>query len=259
MDFTWLGLERLSRGERWPRRAVNFAARGGRRGRSVAARAGGDRPRGRAPRDRLRRGGRPLGAVGRGARRRGVGRGDVVMTAGRQPARVGVRDAGLLADRRRGPARAPSSCGPADLHARMEAVAPRAVVADERDLDPVAAAGFDGPVLAVPDERLFDGRAAPAVELGPERPRPDRVHLGHRRRAEADPPRPRLPGRPARAGRALVRRAAGRPLLVHRRERMVAVGAQRLRRRRGCAAPPRSSTTPASTPTSGSSCSSASA
>ena len=30
------------------------------------------------------------------------------------------------------------------------------MVADARDLDLVSASGFDGPVLAVPDERLFE-------------------------------------------------------------------------------------------------------
>ena len=45
---------------------------------------------------------------------------------------------------------------PADLRARIEAVDPRAVVADERDLELVTSTGFDGPTLTVPDERLFD-------------------------------------------------------------------------------------------------------
>jgi acetyl-CoA synthetase len=44
---------------------------------------------------------------------------------------------------------------PADLRARIDKVGPAAVVSDERDLDLVGAAGFDGRVLAVPDERLF--------------------------------------------------------------------------------------------------------
>src|SRR5947199_8566267 len=43
-----------------------------------------------------------------------------------------------------------------DLHARMDKVEPRAVIADERDLEPVEGSGFDGPILAIPDERLFD-------------------------------------------------------------------------------------------------------
>jgi acyl-coenzyme A synthetase/AMP-(fatty) acid ligase len=54
---------------------------------------------------------------------------------------------------------------PADLRARIDAVDPRVVVADERNLEAIAAAGFDGPVLAIPDESLFDGDPAPAVDL----------------------------------------------------------------------------------------------
>jgi acyl-coenzyme A synthetase/AMP-(fatty) acid ligase len=59
---------------------------------------------------------------------------------------------------------------PADLSARAEKVAPRAIVVDARNVDLVAAAGFDGPVLVVPDERLFDAEPAPPAELGPEHP-----------------------------------------------------------------------------------------
>ena len=65
------------------------------------------------------------------------------------------------------------------------------MVADERDLDLVAATGFDGPVLAVPDERLFEAEPAPAAELAARGPGADRVHVGHGRRAQADPPRAR--------------------------------------------------------------------
>ncbi len=54
---------------------------------------------------------------------------------------------------------------PADLRARMEAVGPRAVVADARDLELVAASGFDGPVLAVPDERLFEHEPVPVEDV----------------------------------------------------------------------------------------------
>jgi acyl-coenzyme A synthetase/AMP-(fatty) acid ligase len=54
---------------------------------------------------------------------------------------------------------------PADLRARMEAVDPRVVVADERNLETVRATGFDGPVLAIPDESLFDAEPAPVVDL----------------------------------------------------------------------------------------------
>jgi acetyl-CoA synthetase len=59
---------------------------------------------------------------------------------------------------------------PADLRARMETVNPRVVIADERDLETVAATGFDGPILSIPDERLFESDPAPAVDLSPTDP-----------------------------------------------------------------------------------------
>jgi acyl-coenzyme A synthetase/AMP-(fatty) acid ligase len=59
---------------------------------------------------------------------------------------------------------------PADLRARIDKVEPRVVVADVRDLDLVAGAGFDGPVLAVPDESLFEAAPAPAAELAADDP-----------------------------------------------------------------------------------------
>ena len=54
---------------------------------------------------------------------------------------------------------------PADLRERMEAVEPRVVVADERNRATIEATGYDGPLLAIPDEALFDAPPAPAVEL----------------------------------------------------------------------------------------------
>src|SRR5918998_5752079 len=100
---------------------------------------------------------------------RGVRRGDVVMTV------VGNRPEwayAMLACWRLGAVVLPCTeqLRPGDLRARMEAVDPRAVVADERDLDLVAATGFDGPVVAVPDESLFENDPVPAVGLGPEDP-----------------------------------------------------------------------------------------
>jgi acyl-coenzyme A synthetase/AMP-(fatty) acid ligase len=59
---------------------------------------------------------------------------------------------------------------PADLRARMEQVAPRAVVADERDADVVTSTGFDAPLLSVPDARLFDSEPAEPAELSPSDP-----------------------------------------------------------------------------------------
>ena len=85
----------------------------------------------------------------------GVGRGDVVMTVvGNRPEWVYA----MLACWRIGAVALPCSeqLRPRDLRARMDQVEPRAVVADARDRDLVAEAGFDGPLLAVPDEWLFE-------------------------------------------------------------------------------------------------------
>ena len=100
---------------------------------------------------------------------RGVGRGDVVMTV------VGNRPEwayAMLACWRIGAVAQPSTeqLRPADLRARIDKVGPRALVADARDLDLVAGAGFDGPLLAVPDESLFDAAPAGAMELSAEDP-----------------------------------------------------------------------------------------
>jgi acyl-coenzyme A synthetase/AMP-(fatty) acid ligase len=100
---------------------------------------------------------------------RGVGPGDVVMTV------VGNRPEwayAMLACWRIGAVAQPCAeqLRPADLRARMEKVEPAAVVADVRDLDLVAAGGFDGPVLAVPDERLLDHDPAPASDFASDHP-----------------------------------------------------------------------------------------
>jgi acyl-coenzyme A synthetase/AMP-(fatty) acid ligase len=94
----------------------------------------------------------------------GVGRGDVVMTV------VGNRPEwayAMLACWRLGAVAQPCAeqLRPADLRARMDRVAPRAVVADERDVPLVTGAGFEGPLLSVPDGRLFDAEPAPPAEL----------------------------------------------------------------------------------------------
>jgi acyl-coenzyme A synthetase/AMP-(fatty) acid ligase len=96
--------------------------------------------------------------------RTGVGRGDVVVTV------VGNRPDwayAMLACWRIGAVGQPCTeqLRPADLRARMEKVAPRAVVLDRRNAELVTAAGFDGPLLAVPDARLFDADPAPAADL----------------------------------------------------------------------------------------------
>jgi len=100
---------------------------------------------------------------------RGVARGDAVMTLiGNRPEWVYA----MVACWRLGGAAQPytEQLRPADLRARMDKVAPRAVVADARNVQLVADAGFDGAVLVVPDERLFEADPAPPAELGAEDP-----------------------------------------------------------------------------------------
>jgi acyl-coenzyme A synthetase/AMP-(fatty) acid ligase len=100
---------------------------------------------------------------------RGVRRGDVVMTlVGNRPEWVYA----MLACWRIGAVAQPCAeqLRPRDLRARMELVEPRAVVAAERDRDAVAAAGFEGTLLTVPDERLFEAAPAPAAGLSAEDP-----------------------------------------------------------------------------------------
>ncbi|MGI9094426.1 MAG: acyl-CoA synthetase, partial [Thermoleophilaceae bacterium] len=100
---------------------------------------------------------------------RGVDRGDVVMTVmGNRPEWV----LALLACFRIGAVALP--CTPqlrsADLRARMDLAEPRLVLADVPDTETVRAAGFTGPILTVPDQRLFESPPAQAAELGPDDP-----------------------------------------------------------------------------------------
>jgi acyl-coenzyme A synthetase/AMP-(fatty) acid ligase len=100
---------------------------------------------------------------------RGVRRGDVVMTViGNRPEWVYA----LVACFRIGAVALPCTeqLRANDLRKRIEAVTPRVVIADERDLESVAGSGFDGPILSVPDESLFAADPAPAAELAPEDP-----------------------------------------------------------------------------------------
>ncbi|HWH44388.1 MAG TPA: AMP-binding protein [Thermoleophilaceae bacterium] len=100
---------------------------------------------------------------------RGVGRGDVVMTVvGNRPEWVYA----LTACWRIGAVALPCAeqLRPADLATRIDAVGPRLVVADERDLDSIGEAGFDGPLLAIPDADLYGSEPAPAVDLEPDDP-----------------------------------------------------------------------------------------
>jgi acetyl-CoA synthetase len=103
----------------------------------------------------------------------GVGRGDVVMTL------IGNRSEwvfAMLACFRIGAVVLPCSeqLRAKDLRARIDAVAPAVVLADERNRTELEAAGVSGgrglPVLLVPDERLFDAAPAPAAELRAEDP-----------------------------------------------------------------------------------------
>jgi acetyl-CoA synthetase len=100
---------------------------------------------------------------------RGVGSGDVVVTVvGNRPEWVYA----MLACWRLGAVAQPCTeqLRPADLRARIEQVAPRAVIADARDVELVTAAGFDGPLLSVPDVRLFDAEPAPPAALSDSDP-----------------------------------------------------------------------------------------
>jgi acyl-coenzyme A synthetase/AMP-(fatty) acid ligase len=100
---------------------------------------------------------------------RGVGRGDVVMTVvGNRPEWVHA----MIACFRIGAVALPCTeqLRPNDLRGRIEATGPKVVFADERDLDTVGASGFDGPVLAIPDESLFASEPAPPADLSPTDP-----------------------------------------------------------------------------------------
>jgi acyl-coenzyme A synthetase/AMP-(fatty) acid ligase len=99
----------------------------------------------------------------------GVSRGDVVMTViGNRPEWVEA----MVACFRIGAVALPCTeqLRPKDLRERLDRVEPRVVLADERDRETVAATGFDGPILTVPDERLYEAAAAPAAELAAEDP-----------------------------------------------------------------------------------------
>ncbi len=57
-----------------------------------------------------------------------------------------------------------------DLRARLDAAAPRLVIADERNAAELSAAGADCEVLLIPDPSLLASEPAPAIELAPEDP-----------------------------------------------------------------------------------------
>ena len=100
---------------------------------------------------------------------RGIRRGDVVMTlVGNRPEWVYA----MVACFRLGAVALPCTeqLRPNDLRERMERAEPRAVLVDERDLQAVEATGFDGELLVIPDERLFDSDPHPAADLSPTDP-----------------------------------------------------------------------------------------
>jgi acyl-coenzyme A synthetase/AMP-(fatty) acid ligase len=103
----------------------------------------------------------------------GVSRGDVVMTLiGNRPEWVHA----MVACWRIGAVALPCTeqLRPADLRARIDVAAPRAIVVDERDAEVLAAArsglSRSPAVLTVPDERLYEAPPAPAVDLAGDEP-----------------------------------------------------------------------------------------
>ena len=129
-----------------------------------------------------------------------------------------------------------------DLRLRLAVCPPAARRLRRAQRDVLRGAGWAGPTVWVPGVAGLAGATPPPpAELSRARSLPDHVHERHRGRAEGRRPRPALPRRPARAGRALARARARRPRLVHGRQRLEQVGAQRLHRtvdprRRGAAA-----------------------
>jgi acyl-coenzyme A synthetase/AMP-(fatty) acid ligase len=101
---------------------------------------------------------------------RGVRRGDAVMTLiGNRPEWVYA----MVACWRLGAVAQPCTeqLRAADLRARVDKVEPGAVVADARNVQLAVDAGFDGPLMVVPDERLFEeAEPAPAADVGPDDP-----------------------------------------------------------------------------------------
>ena len=97
---------------------------------------------------------------------RGVGRGDVVLTLiGNRPEWVEA----MLACFRIGAVVLPCNEQQRahDLRLRLELARPAVVIADERNLGELRAAGPDCPVLVIGDEELYAAPPAPAAELDP--------------------------------------------------------------------------------------------
>jgi acyl-coenzyme A synthetase/AMP-(fatty) acid ligase len=99
----------------------------------------------------------------------GTARGSVVMTViGNRPEWVEA----MVACFRIGAIALPCTeqLRPKDLRDRMDLTDPRVVIADERDADAVREAGFDGPLLTVPDDSLYEAAPAPAEDLAADDP-----------------------------------------------------------------------------------------
>jgi acyl-coenzyme A synthetase/AMP-(fatty) acid ligase len=102
-------------------------------------------------------------------RARGVDRGDVVMTLiGNRPEWVMA----MCACMRIGAVVLPCTeqLRAKDLRLRIEVACPRLIVADERNRSELERARPECEVVLVPDEELFAGEPAPAVELGEDEP-----------------------------------------------------------------------------------------
>ena len=182
----------------------------------------------------------------------GARRGDVVLDAARQPRPSGCWRWSPASAPATPCCRAPSSCAPKDLRLRLDVtgaalVSPTSATATRSRRRAGTARRVWAPWGELPARDV-----PPPAELDAARPVPGRVHLRHLGRAEGGAARPGLPARPAPAGRALARRAGratssgARPPRAGRSRRATRSS------RRGCAAPRRCCTTPASTPPSGS-------
>ncbi len=175
----------------------------------------------------------------------GVGRGDVVMTLiGNRPEWVLT----MVACFRIGAVALPCNeqLRAGDLRLRLVVASPQAIVTDARNRRELEAAAPDCPVLEIPDESLWTGDFAGCVELDARDPclitftsgttgEPKGIVHGQRY----------LPGQALQAS-SLARCPGRRPRLVHRGQRLVEVGPQRVHRAVDARAPRRCCTTPAS-------------
>ena len=163
----------------------------------------------------------------------GVGRGDVVMTLmGARPEWVFA----MLGAWRLGALVLPCSeqLRAKDISLRMERAAPTLVLAAGADMAEVerAARATESPPRLIDVDA--DGVPTCNGSVGSRHRRrrscAGDLHVRHGGRAPRCGPHTGLPARPVGAGAALARAASRRALLVHRRERMVQVGPQRVRR-----------------------------